>query len=295
MPVELLEKFPGLRRDWGLFNYLLMSPKKATALGMGAMIRLIALLICLTVFSSSAATEMFRRGMDPTARVENFGTELVLRYSLTEISARPAVGIILANSEIRSELVILPRGQGIFLKEDQTMGKHGYIIYIIFHQECPNPEDLVAVFGDTVYWDIGGRQMPGSERRGWLALSINSDQEAERVLREARRFFQVDPLRVFDLRLSAEEMDRPVKMTGKLTEEDIEEIRLTVFAMARRQILGKLATLAPEFWSEPLAEWPGRHGLEIRAPDKYRAAAEYAPNRGYQMEKIDGQWTIVGG
>jgi len=72
-------------------------------------------------------------------------------------------------------------------------------------------------------------------------------------------------------------------------------IRRTVFAMARQEILERLAGRPREAWAELLREWPGRHALDISSENGRTAAVYYAPNAGYQLERIEGKWTIVGG
>ena len=65
--------------------------------------------------------------------------------------------------------------------------------------------------------------------------------------------------------------------------------------MAGQQIIERLAGQPAETWAELLQAWPGRHELDITTTDGRQAGVYYAPNAGYQLEKIDGKWTIVGG
>jgi len=95
--------------------------------------------------------------------------------------------------------------------------------------------------------------------------------------------------------LTDEERAKSATVEGQLSEQDIEAIRQTVYAMARQQILEHLSSYSLDRWAGLLRERPGRHVLKITSTNGQQAAVYYAPQAGYQMEKVGGKWLIVGG
>ena len=128
-----------------------------------------------------------------------------------------------------------------------------------------------------------------------MTLPVGAGMQATQCLRDAGRVFGVEEKYVLDLRLTDAERATPAKVQGQLSEKDIDEIRRTVFAMARQEILKRLADRPRDAWAGLLREWPGRHPLDVSSANGRSAAVYYAPHAGYQVERIDGKWTIVGG
>ena len=128
-----------------------------------------------------------------------------------------------------------------------------------------------------------------------MTLPVGAGMQATQCLRDAGRVFGAEEKYVLDLRLTDAERATPAKVQGQLSEKDIEEIRRTVFAMARQEILKRLADCPRDAWAGLLREWPGRHPLDVSSANGRSAVVYYAPHGGYQMERIAGKWTIVGG
>jgi len=224
---------------------------------------------------------------------------LVLRHPLARASVPKAKGIVLINRPTHSELSF-PSGL-VALKESTTDTSWERVIQVILDEPLQDRSGLVVVLGGRVFWDIGGvpeghnHYIPG----GWISLRLGSRDEPKRVLQDAMRVFGIEEQHVLDLRLTEEELARVPTVTGQFSSDEVSEIQRTVFAMARFQIMQRLVVSGvsrqglPEEWTE---RWPGRHALTIKMrPDGRSAVVYYGPNVGYQMERINGKWTIVGG
>ena len=228
------------------------------------------------------------------ATVEN--RELVLRSPISRIMAPKTKGILLIDSKDDAPLVFTPKG--IRLGDPETTAKPECALQVILEQAPEQEQTFVVVLREAVFWKVRMNRSRESLEAAWLSLPIEAGQKPAQCLRDAGRVFVVDDRRLRDLRLSEEERTKPAKVKGQLSERELVEIRNTVFAMARQQILQRLAAASPENWPEILRGWPGRHGLEITVEERGKGRSGvvyYAPNAGYQMEQIDGKWTIVGG
>jgi hypothetical protein len=219
--------------------------------------------------------------------------EVVVRFPLVSTPAPRARGIVLVDSSADSQLAYTPKG--IFLSNNPSTSKSECIIQVILDQPPAEQSGWVVILGDAVFWNVRVTRSPGSPEAGWMTLPVGAGHQATQCLRDAGRVFGVEENYVLDLRLTDAERAKPAKVQGQLSEKDIDEIRRTVFAMARQEILKRLADRPRDAWTGLLLEWPGRYALDISSPNGRSAAIYYAPNAGYQMERIDGKWTIVGG
>lgn len=243
-------------------------------------------------------------GAGTRATVE--GGEAVVRFPVVKTTVPRTKGILLVDADPNSRLKDTPKG--LVLVEAESKVKSVCLIQVILDQplaeedarvpvlgEAEEPARVVAL-GDVVFGSVRVNRSPESPEIAWLSLPVESRQKAAQCLRDAARVFAVPEKNVLDLRLSDEERAKPAIVQGPLTERDVAEIGRTVFALAQREILEELARHSPEAWPELLREWPGRHALEISSGDDGRlAAVYYAPNAGYQFEKVNGKWMIVGG
>jgi hypothetical protein len=217
--------------------------------------------------------------------------EVVVRFPVIRTAAPKAKCILLVDSQARSQLTNTPKG--LVLVDTESVSKSECIMHVILDKPLPEEPVRVVVLGDLVFWDV---HVSRSREAGWMSFPVDAVLRGTQCLWNAGRVFGVEDKHVFDLRLTDEERARPAEVQGQLSTRDIAEIRQTVFAMARQQILEGLAGRIPEAWPELLQKWPGRRALDISVSEHGRdAAVYYAPNAGYQMEKIDGKWTIVGG
>lgn len=220
------------------------------------------------------------------------GGEVVVRFPVIRTAAPKVKGVILVDSLANSELTNTPKG--LVLVENKSASKSESIIHVILEKARAEEPVRVVVLESEVFWDVRVNRVRAYQDSGWLSLPLEAGQKAAQCLQDAARVFDAAEKRVLDLRLTKAERAQPVKVGGQLTEKEIAEIRRLVFAMARQQILEHLAEYSHDAWPDLLREWPGRHELDIRVAGQ-QAAVYYAPNAGYQMEKIDGKWTIVGG
>jgi hypothetical protein len=217
---------------------------------------------------------------------------VAVRFPVIRTAAPKVKGIILVDSLANSELT--NTANGLVLVETKSASKSDYIIHVILDKARPEEPVRVVVLESEVFWDVRVHRVHAYHDSGWLSLPLEAGQKAAQCLQDAARVFDAAEKRVLDLRLTKAERALPAKVGGQLTEKEIAEIRGLVFAMARQQILEHLAEYSPDAWPDLLREWPGRHELDIRVAGQ-QAAVYYGPNAGYQMAKIDGKWTIVGG
>jgi hypothetical protein len=236
---------------------------------------------------------IFRCELAAGAAVTMEDREVVVRFPVVSATAPRAKGIVLIDSLPNSQLADTPRG--IVMSNNPTASKCNYSIHVILDKPVAEQPALVMVLGDTAFWTVGVSRCSEFREAGWMTLPVSTGQKPAQCLRDAGRVFDVEEAYVLDLRLSDEERAKPAKVQGQLPEKDIDEIRRTVFAMAQQEILKRLADRPHEAWAELLRQWPGRHALDISSADARNAAVYYAPNAGYQMELVDGKWTIVGG
>ncbi len=217
---------------------------------------------------------------------------LVLRHPLVRTEVPKAKGIVLINRPVRSELSFPSNPMRVELKQGSTDTNWERVIQVILDKPLQDRANLVVVVGGRVFWDLGGEQRRDG---GWISWGLAGRDEPERLLRDAMRIFGVEEQQVLDLRLTEEERARVPTVTGQLSPEEVSEIRRTVFAMAQWQIMKRLAVsgVSRQGWNE---EWPGRRELTIEViHDGRGAVVYYAPNAGYQMERLNGKWAIVGG
>ena len=219
--------------------------------------------------------------------------EVVIRFPVVRTAAPKVKGILLVDSSADSQLAETPRG--IVLSNNASVSKSEYIIHVILDKPRTEEPARVVVLGNEVFWDVRVKRAHRLQESGWLSLPVAAGQKAAQCLRDAARVFGAAEKHVLDLRLSAAERALPAKVGGQIAEKDIDEIRRLVFAIVRQEILEQLAEGPHDAWPDFLRPWPGRHALDISSPDGRYAAVYYAPNAGYQLEKIEGQWTIVGG
>lgn len=227
------------------------------------------------------------------ARATMEDREVVVRFPLVSTPAPRARGIVLVDSSADSQLAYTPKG--ILLSNNPSASKSECIMQVILDQPPAEQPAWVVVLGDAVFWNVRVTGSPGSPEAGWMTLPVWAGLQATQCLRDAGRVFGVEEKYVLDLRLTDEEQAIPAKVQGQLSEKDIDEIRRTIFAMARQEILKQLADCPRDAWTGLLRKWPGRHPLDISSANGRSAAVYYAPNAGYQMEQINGKWTIVGG
>jgi hypothetical protein len=232
---------------------------------------------------------VFLRDLAAGVRATMEDREVVVRFPVVRATAPRARGVLLVDSLANSRLAYTPKG---IVLVDAKSDSECTIQLILDKPLAEEPAPVVAL-GDAVFWDVGVRLSPSREA-GWMSLPLGAGQKATQCLRDAGRVFGVEQKYVLDLRLTDEERAKPAKVKGQLPEKEIGEIRRTVFAMARQQILERLADRPPDAWAVLLREWPGRHVLDITIEGR-STAVYYAPSAGYQMEQIDGKWTIVGG
>ena len=224
------------------------------------------------------------------ATMEN--REVVVRFPVIRAPAPRARCILLADSEINSQLT--NTAKGIVLRNTESAATPAFIVHVILDKPPAEEPVRVVVLGDAVFWDVRVSRSFESREAGWILLPVGAGPRGAQCLRAAGRVFAVEEKYVFDLRLSDEERAQPARIQGELPAKEITEIRRTVFAMARQQILERLAERPAGAWAGLLREWPGRQVLDITVQVR-RAAVYFAPNAGYQMEHVDGMWTIVGG
>jgi hypothetical protein len=219
--------------------------------------------------------------------------EVVVRFPLVSTPAPRARGIVLVDSSADSQLAYTPKG--ILLSNNPSASRSECCLHVILDQPLAEQPAWVVVLGDTVFWNVRVSRSSGFREAGWMTLPVGAGHQATQCLWDAGRVFGVEEKYVLDLRLTHAERATPAEVQGQLSEKDIDEIRRTVFAMARQEILKRLADRPRDAWPGLLREWPGRHPLDVSSADGRSAAVYYAPNAGYQMERIDGKWTIVGG
>ena len=258
-------------------------------------------LIILAFFVASwghAEDAVFLRDSTGAVKASIENQEAVVRFPVTKTAAPKARCILLVDSPPGSHLTHTPEGfrpLGLFLSGVQEVAKHKCTIQVILDDLLVAEPTRVVALGDLVFWDVRVTRSPESREAGWISLPVAAGQKAARYLRDAGRLFGVEEKNVFDVRLTDEERAKPATVEGPLSEQDIEEIRQTVYAMARQQILEHLSSYSPDRWAELSREWPGRNVLKITSTNGRQATAHYAPQAGYQMEKAGGKWLIVGG
>lgn len=218
--------------------------------------------------------------------------EVVVRFQVIRTTAPRSKCILLEDAHTNSQLTNTPKG--FVLVNTESVSKSECIIDVILDKPLAEEQSRVVVLGGVVFWDVRTSRSPEFREAGWLSLPVGAGQSATQCLRDAGRVFGVEEKYVFDLRLTDEERAKSAKVQGQLPAKEIAEIRRTVFAMARQQIIERLADQPAETRVGLLRTWPGRHALDITVEGR-QAAVYYAPNAGYQMEKIDGKWMIVGG
>lgn len=236
---------------------------------------------------------VFRCDLAAGAAVSMEDREVVVRFPVVSATAPRAKGVVLVDSLANSQLAYTPTG--ILLSNNPSASKCEYNIHVILDKPVAEQPALVAVLGATVFWNVSVSRCSEFPEAGWMTLPVGAGQKPMQCLWDAGRVFDVQEKYVLDLRLTDEERAKPAKVQGQLAEKDIDEIRQTVFAMARQEILKRLADRPREAWAELLRGWPGRHALDISSANGRSAAVYYAPNAGYQLEQINGKWTIVGG
>lgn len=254
-------------------------------------------LACFVTLWGHAEDGVFLRDSAGNVKASMADQEVVVRFPVTKTTPPKARCILLVDSQPDSHLTRTPEGFlpfGLFLTNIQSVATHECSIHVILDKPSVKEQPSVVVLGDQVFWDVHVSRTPEPWTGGWITLPVATGQKAARSLRDAGRLFVVEEEHLFDVRLTDEERAKPAMVEGQLSEQDIEEIRQTVYAMARQQILEGLASYSPDEWAELLKKWPGRQALKINSREQ-RAAVYYAPGAGYQMEKIDGRWMIVGG
>lgn len=236
---------------------------------------------------------VFTRDLAAGTRATMEGREVVVRFPLVGTPTPTARGIVLVDSLANSQLAYTPKG--ILLSNNPSASKSESCLHVILDQPLAEQPAWVVVLGDTVFWNVRVTRSSGFREAGWMTLPVGAGHQATQCLRDAGRVFGVEEKYVLDLRLADAERATPAKVQGQLSEKDVEEIRRTVYTMARQEILKQLADCPHDAWTRLLRKWPGRHPLEVSSADGRSAAVYYAPNAGYQMERIDGTWVIVGG
>ena len=222
------------------------------------------------------------------------GRDVLVRFPVVRTTAPKARGIFLVDTSPNSQLVETPTGFALSNREPTSTSE--YLIHVICDKApVEEPERMVVVLGTEVFWDVRVKQSRGFRETRWLSWPVEKGEKATQCLRDAARVFGAAEKQVLDLRLGEAQRALPAKVAGPVTEKEVEEIRQTVFAMARREILEYLAERPHEAWPDLLRSWPGRPPVQIISTDGRYAAVYYAPNAGYQFEKIGGKWTIVGG
>lgn len=240
-----------------------------------------------------ASEGVFRCDLAAAAAANVQDREVVVRFPLVSATAPRAKGIVLVDS-LPSLQLFCTTGR-FFLSNNPSASKCEYNLHVILDKPVPEQTAWVVALDDTVFWNVGVSRCPEFREAGWLTLPVGSSQKPAQCLRAARRVFDVEEMYVLDLRLTEEERAKPAKVRGQLQQKDIDEIARTIFAMARQEILERLADRPLRAWAELLRQWPGRYALDIVSEDGRHAAVYYAPNAGYQFELIDGKWMIVGG
>lgn len=218
--------------------------------------------------------------------------ELVLRFPLVNAPMPAAKGVLLVDADPNVQLI--DARMGFVAEADETNAQAKSMMHVILEKPLEKRLVPVVALGKVVFWNVQIGRTTGPLGGGWLSFPMAAGQQPGQLLRDAGRVFGMEEKYVVDLRLSDAERAKPDKVTGQVSEGEIPEIRRVVFAMARWQILKGLADYNREEWPRLLQQWPGRHPLSIHS-DGRRAAVYYAPNAGFQLEKIEGKWTIVGG
>ena len=252
----------------------------------------------LVAFSASAEDGVFLQDSAGSVKASMQDREVVLRVPVTKTIAPKARCILLVDSPLDTQLAHTPEGFstiGLFLSDVQPVARHECAILVILDKPAAEEPARVVVLGGEVFWDVHVNRPLDSRPSGWLTLPVATRQIGPAYLSAAGRLFGVQEDHLFDVRLADEQRATPAKVHGQLSQKDVNEIRRTVFAMALQYMLKELANRSPEGWTELLRKWPGRHALDISSKDGLHAAVYYAPNAGYQMEKINGKWMIVGG
>jgi len=251
----------------------------------------------LLAFSGNAEDGVYLR-QAAEAQVKMEGQDAVVRMPMVKTAAPKAKCILLADSAGDSELIRTPEGSsplGLYIADGKPSPPQGCVIIVILDSPAAENQARSVVVRGKVFLDVPTSKSAEFPKAGWLRLPVNADQECAEYLQAAGRVFGVETGRLFDVRLTDEQKAKPASVEGSLSKEDVAEIRRTVFAMARQQILERFSSYSPDRWAELVHQWPGRNVLKINSANGRQAAVYHSPNAGYQMERTGGKWLVVGG
>ena len=179
---------------------------------------------------------------DPAAdvQVKMEGPDIVVRIPTTRISPPKARCILLENSAGDSELIHTPEGLsplGLYAADRKPSPRQGCVIVVILDTPPVQDRARSVVVKGKVFLDVQVSRSVDSPEAGWLSLPVNADKEYAGYLQAAGQLFGIEKNYLFDLRQTDEQLAKPASVEGPLSKEDIAEIRRTVYAMARQQIL----------------------------------------------------------
>jgi len=220
------------------------------------------------------------------------GGQLVIRQSVIATNAPKALGLLLVDAEPG---VKVTRELGaLFVEKDRSASTAPHRIFVMLANR-PNREiEWRLVLNGHVFWRVEPDELTGYAEKGWISFPVTPGQNPTAVLRAAGVVFGVPEARQFDLRLTEVQRVQAPSIGGEFSRDDLEEVRRLTALMAGRQLLSSLAQADPDRWQGYLRDWPGRHPLKIHG-DRNRAAVYYAPDRGFQLERREGKWAVVGG
>jgi len=232
------------------------------------------LLIAVLTVSSPAADGLFKRPVLNSLKTTLEGKELVVRVPLVEVATPEAVGAFLFDS---------PRGSDASIT-----------LYIALAKPPPKDWKPVLVLGETTVLEPVLEHVPGGYEPS-LSFDVRDQSKAMELLLTAGKVFELPLELVRDVRLPANQRTEKDEIGGALDPKDIEEIRAVVYRHARLQVIHDFVRQSDrKSRDEALSKWPGRHPLRVSG-DAGRAGVYYAPNAGFQLEKQEGKWTVVGG
>jgi hypothetical protein len=236
----------------------------------------ITLLILAAVHTanSPAADGLFNRPVLNSLKTTLEGEELIVRVPLVATETPKALGAFLYDSPKGSEAPIT--------------------LYITLEKLPPKHWKPVLVLGDTtvlepVLEDVGHGCYPS------LSFGVRHAAKAMELLLAVARMFDQPLGLVRDLRLTDAQRAQKAEVSGTISPGDVEEIRELVYGLGRLAVIHDfLRQSNRKGRDEALSKWPGRHPFSVGGGER-GSASYYAPNCGYQLEKQQGKWTVVGG
>lgn len=231
-------------------------------------------IVAVLITSSLGADGVFNRPALNSLKTTLEGQNLVVRVPLVETTPPEALGAFIFDS---------PRGS----KEPVTL-------YIALAKPPPQDWKPVLILGETTVLEPVLEHVVGGYEPS-LSFGVRDPAKAMELLLTASKVFGLPLERVRDVRLPTGQPKPKDEIGGPFGLKDIEDIREVVYRHARLQVIHDFVQrIDRKSRDEALLKWPGRHPLQ-GAGDGKQAGVYYAPNAGFQLEKQEGKWTVVGG